>query len=95
MHQVRPGGAHGPDEFIKFEMHRFGIAVLRVLNQKDHKKRDDRRGSVDHELPRIGVMENWSNARPQDDEEQPGKERARSSHQVCGFVSKGMEDITH
>jgi len=41
-------------------MHRFSIAVLRVLDKKHHEKGDDRRGSVDHQLPGIGKMKHWS-----------------------------------
>ena len=37
-------------------MHRFGVAVLRVLNQEDHQESDDGGGGVDDQLPGIGEM---------------------------------------
>src|SRR5439155_11578131 len=52
------------DHLIKFEMHRFGVTVLRVLNQKDHQKRNDRRGGVDDQLPRIGKMKSGASYEP-------------------------------
>ncbi len=41
------------NEFVQLQMHCFSVAVLRVLNQKDHQKRDDRRGRVNDQLPSV------------------------------------------
>src|SRR6476659_2900739 len=33
-------------QFIEFEVHRLGVTILRVLDQKDHQECDDRRPSI-------------------------------------------------
>ncbi len=45
------------DEFIKLQVHGFGVAVLGVLDQEHHQKCDDRRAGINDQLPRVGVME--------------------------------------
>src|SRR5712691_7896620 len=45
-------GALGcPDEFVELDLDRFRVAILRVLNQEHHQKRDDRSAGVDDQLP--------------------------------------------
>jgi hypothetical protein len=41
------------NQLIELGLNRSRIAILRVLNQEHHQKRDDRRPSIDHQLPRI------------------------------------------
>src|SRR5881397_4037976 len=55
------------NQFVQFEMHCFSVAVLCVLNQKDHQKRNDRRGRVDDQLPRIGEMKHRTGQEPDKD----------------------------
>jgi hypothetical protein len=67
----------------QFEMHCFGVAVLRVLDQKHHEKGDDRRGGVDDQLPGIRKMNRWSGENPDKNYEHgssksPGRSRRRS-----------------
>jgi len=40
------------------------VFVLRALNQKDHQESNDRRSRIDHELPRVGKLEDWSSDAP-------------------------------
>jgi len=42
--------------FVEFQMSRFSIAVLRILNQKDHQKSNNCRPGIDNQLPRIRIM---------------------------------------
>src|SRR5947207_4747455 len=49
-------------------MHCFGVAVLRVLDQKDHQKGDDGRRGVDDQLPSVGKMKRWSGENPNKNE---------------------------
>src|SRR5207245_2395705 len=56
------------NEFVQFQMNRFGVAVLRVLNQKHHQKSDDGRGGVDDQLPRIGEMKSGASHEPDEDD---------------------------
>src|SRR5206468_3356912 len=55
------------DEFVQLQMHCLSVAVLRVLNQKDHQKRDDCRGGVDDQLPGIGEMKHRTGQEPDKD----------------------------
>ena len=56
-----------PNDFVEFEVDGLGIAVLRVLNQKHHRERDDGRAGVDNVLPGIGEMKGRSGKRPDND----------------------------
>ena len=58
-------------------MHRFRIAVLRVLNQEDHQEGDDGRAGIDDQLPRVGVMKSRAGQRPNDDDERWPRQRPR------------------
>ena len=64
----------GADDLIQFQMDRFGIAVLGVLDQEHHKKGDDRCGRINNELPCIGEMKGGSGEDPhEDDKHRSGK----------------------
>jgi len=52
------------DDLIKFEMHCFGVTILCVLNQKYHQECDNRRSSVDDQLPGVGKMKSRSRKKP-------------------------------
>ena len=41
------------DEFVQLDLDRGAIAVLGILNEEDHQKRNDRCAGVDDQLPRI------------------------------------------
>jgi len=62
------------NEFVQFQMNCFRITVLRVLNQKDHQKRNDGRSRVNDELPSVGKMKSRSGNEPDADYKNgPGK----------------------
>ena len=44
------------DYFVELQMSRFGIAVLRILNEKDHQESNNCRSGVNNELPGIRIM---------------------------------------
>src|SRR4029078_12551304 len=54
----------GEDELIELQVDRLGVAILRVLNEKDHQERHDRRACVDDELPCIGIVKDWASGAP-------------------------------
>ena len=56
----------GADQLIEFDLQRFRIAVLRILDEEHHQERDDRRAGIDNELPRVTESENRSGNRPGD-----------------------------
>ena len=60
--------AYRVDKFVEFEINGAGIAVLRVLDEKDHEKCDDGRACVDDELPGIGIVVDGARNRPDDDD---------------------------
>jgi hypothetical protein len=55
------------DQFGELDLKRQRVAVLRRLYQKHHEKRDDGCARIDHQLPGVAVMENWSCYGPQKD----------------------------
>ena len=61
------GALHRGDDLVEFQVNRQRVLVLRALNQKHHQERDDRRAGIDHELPRVGIMEEWSTDQPDHD----------------------------
>ena len=48
-------------------MDRFGIPVLRILNQEHHQESDDGCAGIDDQLPRVGKMKGRSEQRPDRD----------------------------
>jgi len=42
--------------FVELQMNRFGIAVLRILNQKHHQKSNNGRSGINNKLPSIRIM---------------------------------------
>ena len=44
------------NDFVEFQMSRFGIAVLGILNEKDHQKSNNCRSGINDELPGIRIM---------------------------------------
>ncbi len=69
------------NEFVQFQMDRFCIAVLRVLNQKHHQKRNDGRGRVNDELPCVGKMKGRSGNEPDNnDKHGPSKCPCAAEH---------------
>jgi hypothetical protein len=60
----------GPNQLIEFGLDRGAIAVLRVLDQKDHQESNDSRSCLDNELPGVGKSKDWASDGPSDDNEQ-------------------------
>ena len=57
---------NGVNQLIQLQMEGLGIAVLCVLDQEHHQKRNDRGAGIDNQLPRIRVMENGTGHAPGD-----------------------------
>jgi hypothetical protein len=62
----RPPGGHLPH----FQTDGASVAVLGLLDQENHEKRDNRRSRIDGELPRVGITANG----PQDQPDHDGPE---------------------
>src|SRR6266480_117700 len=71
----------GADNLIEFKMHCFGIAVLSVLNQKHHQKRDDGGARINDQLPGVRKMKSRSGEEPhQNDQHRPGEGPSAPEH---------------
>ncbi len=55
IHQARARAFHATDQFIQLQVDRLHVAVLRVLDQEHHEKRNDGGSGVDDQLPGIRV----------------------------------------
>lgn len=60
------GARNGIDHDLKSRR----VPVLAVLNQEHHEERDDGRAGVNHQLPRIVELEEWSGQCPDNSDEQ-------------------------
>jgi hypothetical protein len=69
------------DYFVEFQMNRFGIAVLRILNEKDHQESNNCRSGINNELPGIRIMKRGTGQSPNDDDEnRTGKNPRATEH---------------
>ena len=55
------------DQLIELYLHRFRVPILRILNEKDHEKCDNRRAGIDDELPCIAESEKRPHNGPEKD----------------------------
>src|SRR5665213_2012012 len=78
------------DQLIEFDLNRGAVPVLRVLDQKNHQKRDNGRARVDHKLPRIGILKQ----RPRDSPYNHDKGRQHESQRATGGLGCSISDIT-
>ena len=70
------------DQFIEFQLQRFAVAVLRVLNQEHHEKSYDGRAGVDDELPGVADTEKRARRSPDNDHSGGDDERPRMSRRA-------------
>jgi hypothetical protein len=76
-------------------LNRRAIAILGVLNNEDHQERDDRRPSVDNELPTIGIVEYRAGDCPGDDDEYCEQKSNRPPRLKGGSSRDVGEDVLH
>ena len=88
------------DDLVELQMHRFGVAVLGVLDEKDHQKRNNRGASINDELPGVGEMKGWSGQRPNDDDDNgagkgPGaaQNSGRSAREDVKCIANNAKEI--
>src|SRR5262245_15080120 len=67
----------GPDQLVELEVHRLAVPVLRVLDEEDHEKGDDRRPRVDGQLPAIAEVEERPRHSPDGDQNKGEPESGR------------------
>ena len=83
------------NELIEFQMDRFRIAVLRILNQEHHQESDDGRAGVDDQLPRIGKMKGRAGQRPDHDDENRGGKCPGTAENDGRLPREDAEGIPH
>jgi len=83
-HDVACGG--NPDQFVQFHLHRLRIAILRALNQEYHQKCDDAGGTVDHQLPRVGIVVKRAGNRPDNHHQKAKAECSGRPDLVCNYI---------
>src|SRR5207248_10074850 len=76
-------------------MHCLGIAVLGVLDKKDHQKSDDGSTGIDDELPGIGKVKCWPSQRPDHDDDDRTDERPGRAEDLRGLSSEDMKGVTY
>jgi hypothetical protein len=89
----------GTDEFIDLDLQGLGIAVLRILDDEDHQKGDDRRGRVDGKLPHIRKAKKRPTQRPGNDEQECDRKRYGTSglpcYPGCGSCEFDLQGLAH
>ena len=80
--------AHRPDQFVELELDSMAIAVLGILNQKNHQECDDRRAGVDDQLPRVAELEYRARDTPDYDGQCGDDERRRMAGSSCRPLGK-------
>jgi len=74
---------HRANQFVKLELDGVAIAVLSILNQKYHQKRDDRRAGIYNQLPRVAELEHRARHAPDYDDQSGGDECRRMTGGSC------------
>jgi hypothetical protein len=69
------------------------VAVLGVLNQENHQKRDDRGARIDDELPGVAEVEEGAADRPTNNDETGEKENPRLPRLPGGKTGETREKI--
>ena len=59
----------GTNQLVEFELDGFAIAVLCILNEKDHQERDDGGAGVNDKLPRVRIVKEFARKCPGDDDD--------------------------
>jgi hypothetical protein len=77
-----------PDKFVELRLQGRAVSVLRILDQKQDEKGDNVCPSVHHQLPRIGVRENWTGHHPKQD-----REHGRCEH--SGIAGRFRDKVSH
>jgi hypothetical protein len=80
-------------DLVQLELHRAGFLVLRALDQEHHQERHDRRARIDHELPRIGIVEQRAGQQPREHDTNRDCEGPIPSDPKCGLARDVLEEM--
>src|SRR5687768_1089997 len=76
-------------------MYRFGVPILRVLNEKDRQVGYDRRRGVDDELPRVRKIKKRTRKEPHQYQKDICYEHPRRTEQICRDRRKTAENPSY
>jgi hypothetical protein len=79
------------DDFVELQMDSACVPVLRVLDQKHHEKRHDRRAGINNELPGVRILEVRSGDHPNDNYQRRYEKGPLGSDPVRRFRREYME----
>ena len=82
------GALHRNDQLGKLKLESHRVAILCVLNEKHHEKRNDGRAGVDDELPSVAVVKQGPSDRPNQYRQCGNEECHRCAGRVCGRMRK-------
>lgn len=83
------------NEFVQFQMNCFCVAVLRVLNQKNHEKGDDCGGRVNDQLPGIGKMKSGASKEPDEDDKHSSSKCPGAAEHHRGATGENTEHVAN
>src|SRR5258707_15559475 len=83
------------DELVQFEMERFGVAVLRVLNQENNQESDDGGAGIDDQLPGVRKMEEGPAYCPNHQNNHGEQEHVRVPNKLSRTAGKAAEPQAH
>ncbi len=81
----------GANQFVKLKVKGFGVTVLSILNQENHKESNNGGTSIDNELPGVGELEEWPARCPYYQRNQGAQEHHRMPNQSRDRASKTAE----
>jgi hypothetical protein len=98
VHQLIPCPLHSTDQFIELEMNRLGIAVLGVLDQKDHEKGHNGRARINHQLPGIREAEEGAGHGPDEDDAESEEKCPGRAHgfrrDMCELAEEFLQSVS-
>ena len=83
------------NEFVQFQMNCFCVAVLRVLNQKDHEKGDDCGSRVNDQLPSVGEMKSGASKEPDEDDKHSSSKCPSAAEHHRGATGENTERVAN
>src|ERR1700685_4361910 len=81
------------DQLVQLQMNRSVVTVLRILDQEDHQKCDDRCTGINNQLPRIRVVEDGSGDSPSHDDADGSGKGPPGAQIVRASASKPGEPV--
>jgi hypothetical protein len=95
IHQRISRAFKSTDNFVQLQMYCFGVAVLGVLDEKDHQKRNNGCARINDELPCVREMKRWSSECPNDDDDNGAGKGPGAAQNNGGLAGEDAKCITN